>query len=137
MLFTGFEDRGLMLRGYCPRRIAAICVRHPQEWSFRHSLTTVGGRKLDSNAVDGVVLLLPPRRWVVSVSSDAGARSLWWQRLCSGRGVGREPDSKSADVVLEVRLLPPSGWATAVEVSGVDGALFFKQALVNASDNCS
>ena len=28
----------------CHRRFAAICVRHPQEWSFRHASTTVGER---------------------------------------------------------------------------------------------
>ena len=36
--------------------------RHLQEWSFRHS-STVEGKESDSNAVDAVFFLLPPRRW--------------------------------------------------------------------------
>ena len=115
------------VEGGSPRHFAAICVWHLQELSFRHSSTTVVGKESDSNAIEGVVLLLPPRHWVVSVSA-AGAHCLWWQHLCYGRE--REPDFKSADVILEVRLLPPSRWATTVEVSGVVGALFSKQALV-------
>ena len=50
---TGLEDRGLMLRCF-----PAICVRHLQEWSFRHS-SAVGGKESDSNAV---FFLLPAAR---------------------------------------------------------------------------
>ena len=61
------------------------------------------GRGKESDS-DGVVLL-PPRRCVVSVSA-ARALCLWWQLLCCGRG--REPNFKSADVILKVSLLPPT-----------------------------
>ena len=104
------------------RRFAAICVRHHQEWSFRHS-STVRGKESDSNAVDAVFFLLPPHRWVIA----AGGLSSLRQLLCCSWGRG--PDSKSVDVVLEVRLLLPSRWATAVVFSGVAGAVFSERAL--------
>ena len=104
------------------RRFAAICVRHLQEWSFRHS-STARENESDSNAIDAVFFLLPPRRWVTAAG---GLSSLQQLPCCSG---GRGQDSKSVDVVLKVCLLLPSRWATAVVLSSVAGAVFSERAL--------
>jgi hypothetical protein len=50
-----------------PRHYAATCVRHLQEWSFRHSSIKVGGKESDSNSVDGIGirLLSPYHGWRV------------------------------------------------------------------------
>ena len=52
-----------------PQRFAAICVWYPQDWSFWHSSTTVGEKESDSKAVNNVIVLLPPCRWVIAVSA--------------------------------------------------------------------
>ena len=85
-----------------------------------------GGRSRDpdSNVADAVVreVLLSPLRRRVTAVFGAGALYLAWRlpRCCRARKL----DSKLAYVVLEVRVLPPSRWATAVVSSGVAGALF-------------
>jgi hypothetical protein len=113
---------------YSPQRFVAICLQHPQEWSFQQSSTTVGGKESDSNATTlssffyllaaglSLFLLLG-----LSACSD---------NFCIAER-GRKPDSKSADVILKVHLLPPSHRATTVNIFVVAGALFSKQALVH------
>ena len=87
--------------------------------------TAVGRKESNSVAnavVSGVLLLL--RHWVSAVPTAGvtGALCLAW--LFPRYGRGRKLDSKLADVILEVRLLPPSCWVTALASSGVAVVLF-------------
>ena len=85
--------------------------------------TALGRKESNSFVADAVVprvFLLPLHRWVTAVTAaGTGALCLAWQLPRCGNG--RKVDSKLADVVLEVRLLPPNPWATALFSSGVAG----------------
>ena len=96
MLFTGFEDRGLMFRG------VLLDVSPPP---LRGILRSGPSGTLQRRR----------RRRPSSSLSPLGYLSfcLLWQLLRCG--MGRELDSKSADIVPEVRIFPPSRRATAVE----------------------
>ena len=100
ILFSGFDDRGLILRNLLNVSPPSVCgiFRNGLYGTIQHCSREEGGEEKGADSISDAVVaevhILPPHRWVTAVpaASVAGAFCLTKQLPYCGRG--RELDSK-------------------------------------------